>query len=74
MSDTEKNCATCIYFTGSESPHVCGKCNYPVPEWQIVHGCPYVHSHEGTNCAMHKTIQNVAAADLKSPISQGEVQ
>jgi len=52
-----KSCSTCVFFDAPKVGDTCGTCQYPVPEYLRIGGCPYISTPEysGKNCAVHKS-------------------
>lgn len=52
-----KSCSTCVFFDAPKAGEACGICQYPVPEYLRIGGCPYIGlpDYNGKNCAVHKS-------------------
>ena len=42
-----RSCLNCRWFSPPEKGGICGKCEYPVPGWMLVHGCGSYLSETG---------------------------
>lgn len=52
-----KSCSTCVFFDAPKAGETGGICQYPVPEYLRISGCPYIcfPDSNGKDCAVHKS-------------------
>jgi hypothetical protein len=56
-----KSCSTCVFYSAPQKGEVCGRCDYPVPEWLRISGGSYITmpSYSGKDCQTHRSKQDL---------------